>query len=663
MIYPLSWLEEYTTLPKSVDALTDKLTMIGHMLDKKSKVGTEEIIDLELRGNRPDLLGVYGMAREISAAFNTKLENIKTTKLPKTNLKSELVLVKDPDLVERFQALTLKVKVKPSPDWLKKRLACFGIPSINNVVDITNYVMLETGEPMHAFDLERLTGHKLILRRAKNHEQMSTIQGNIVTLGTDDLVLADLKKPQGLTLIGSRDSGTIGDTKEILLEAAVYKYGNVRKTARRLGIHTDAGTRHEKILDPNSVEWALGRALTLLIELAGAEPTSETFDFYPEKRSPVSISISENDVEKLTSLKVPAKEMSNILEKLGAKVETEKNNLRVLAPTFRTDLEQTADLVEEIARIVGYEKIPEKYLSTYIPNQIKYPLLDTEEKLRDIFVNFGFKETITLSILRETEIKLFGKGGTEPKLIALLNPPDPKIATMRPSLLPGLFKTMSKAFNFKQENLSFFEIGKVFFKDSKDRMIEQDHIAFVKPFGKQANQLTYSKLAGIIKLTLDNLGIEFNLKKTSGIPGIGHVCIEILDSSNKSLGFAGLAHPEISTSLKLGDIFVCELTIDKLLLAKSNFASQFFLYPSFPSIYEDLTLEVTKDSQLGEFLAEAAKISPLIKDIKLLDIFNKSRSFRISYQDAEKSISSNDVKPIREKVVKLAQKYELKIRE
>ncbi len=665
MIYPLSWLEEYTKLPKSVDILTDRLTMIGHMLDKKSKVGTEELIDLELRGNRPDLLGVYGMAREISLAFDSKLDLLKLTKLPKTDPKSDLVSIKDPDLVERFMALTLKVKVKPSPEWLKKRLACFGVPSINNVVDITNYVMLETGEPMHSFDLERLTGKKLILRRARNHEQMNTIQGNIVNLEPDDLVLSDLKKPQGLTIIGSRDSGTIADTKEILLEAAVYKYGNVRKTARRLGIHTDAGTRHEKILDPNQVEIALERALTLLKDLAQAETTSEVFDFYPNKQTPIEISISEKEVKQITSLDVSQKEIASIMEHLGGKVEIskDKDHLNVLAPTFRTDLIQTADLVEEVARIIGYEKIPEKALTTYLPNQIKFPLVRLEEEIKDILVNFGFKETVNLSIIPETDLKAFSKGGTYPKAINLLNPPDPKIATLRPSLLPGLFRTIIKAANFKQDNLSYFEVGKVFFEDPKERKIEQDRVAFIKPLGKQADQITYSKLVGVLESLMKNLGVDYSLSKTTHVAGLGPIVAEIQDSLRKPIGFVGLVNPEISNSLKLGDIFVCELTIDKIVLPEKNPYSSYFLYPPFPAIYEDITVEVTKDSDLAEFLKESSTISPLIKNIKLVSIFNKSRTFRISYQDEAKSISSAEVKPLREKILKLVTKHKLTTRE
>lgn len=665
MIYPLSWLSEYAKLPVSTDLLTGRLTMIGHLLDKKKNDGGEEIIDLELRGNRPDLLGIYGMAREISAAFSTSLAPLKVTPLPAVDLKNDLVVIKDPDLVERFQAITLKVKVKSSPSWLKLRLSYFGVPAVNNVVDITNYVMLETGEPMHAYDLNRLTGKRLILRRARSGELLTTLQGTVVKLESEDLVISDLKKPQGLTMIGSQDSGTNFETSEILLEAAVYKYANVRHTGRRLGIHTEAGTRHEKILDPNNVELALERALFLLTELASAQPTSKTFDFYPNNKPPTRILISTTDVEKLFGVNVSANEIANILKRLGCEIDNQKGEtLSVLTPTFRTDLEQTADLVEEVARISGYEKIPTRNFSQLLTTQQTYPGVIFEDKLRDSLVNLGFKETITLSFLPNSDVSTFSLGGQYPEQIKIINPPDPEIATLRPSLIPTLVRTAQKAANFKQQNLNYFELGKVFFKNRKKENVEQNRVALIKPI-MRGSQLSYSNAIGYLKAFLDDLGIDFSLVKTSDIPSFeAEVVTEILNSNKKSIGFAGLLNSEIRDSLKLtSDFLICELNIEQLMLSVNKSSKPYFLYPPYPGLYEDITLEVGKDSELGKFKDEAQKISPLIKEIKLIDTFGKTRTFRITYQDPKKSVASTEIKPLRDKIIKLAEgKYQLKIK-
>lgn len=666
MLYPLSWLSEYTTLPSTVVELTDKMTMIGHMLDKHKKEGSEDIIDLELRGNRPDLLGVYGLAREISAAFNVPLKELKRTDLPKANPKNPLVSIKDPELIERFQALTLRVKVKSSPEWLKKRLSYYGIPAINNVVDITNFVMLETGEPLHAFDLHRLTGGKLILRRARQNESMTTIQGTAVHLTPDDLVLADLKQPQGLTMIGSRDSGTTFDSKEILLEAAVYKYANVRRTARRLSVHTEAGTRHEKILDPNNVEWALGRALLLLQELAEAQISSEVFDFYPQKRKSSVISISSSDVERITALKVTMSQMQKILGALGCETISNKGDtLTVAAPTYRTDLEQTADLIEEVARIVGYEKIPARNFNTILENQQRYPSVDFEDAVKNVLVNLGFKETITSAFIPNSDLTLFNQPGQFPPEVKIINPPDPAIATLRPSLVPNLVRTVQKATNYKVDNLAYFEVGKVFFKNKKGEFLEHNRVGLILPAGKLATQQNYSLALANLQSLLFALGVTFKLDRTSDIPCFNSdISAEIQTANKKGLGFVGLLSEELVDKLKLNQQFlIAELDITMLMANSTAKSSPYFLYPSYPGLFEDLTFEVKKDSELGSFVAEVTNISPLIKAVRLINTFGHSRTFRLTYQNATQSVAGSEIKPIRDKILKLAEtKYSLKIR-
>lgn len=665
MIYPLSWLSEYIPLPKDTNELAQKLTMAGHMLDKLVEKDKDVILDLELRGNRPDLLGIYGLAREISALYNTRLSPLKTLSLAKLKLTTDLVTVKDPDLVERFFALTLSVKVKTSPDWLKKRLNYFGVPSINNVVDITNYVMLETGEPMHAFDLNHLTGKRLIIRRAKNGERMTTLLGTPVKLTSEDLVLADLKGPQGLTMIGGQNSGTSFNTTEILLEAAVYKYANVRHTGRRLGIRTEAGTRHEKILDPNNVEIALERAVHLLAELADAKQIGVKTDYYPEKVTSTKITLAEGKIKQLSGLDIPSSESEKILVNLGCLVEKNKTgNLIVSVPTFRTDIKDPADLVEEIIRIYGYEKIPVALLDINPLSPKKFTNVSFKEKLRDLLVNLGLNETITSSIRDNDQLPTFENGGSYPPIIKIINPPDPKIASLRPSIIPGLVGVAKKAESFKQQNQAFFEIGKVFFADKKGGYHEQERLGIIKKM-VGTNQLNYAKSSSIIREVLDLSGIDYLLSRTADIPSFEPDSVaEITTHDKKSIGFLGLLNSEIRQKLKLpSDFLIAELSIDALFKVGQVTSSDYFLYPAFPSLYEDLTVEVTKDSDLGNYLREISHLSPLIKDVRLTSIYERSRTIRITYQDKENSVSSEVVKPIREKIEKLGvSKYKLQIR-
>lgn len=661
MIYPLSWLSEYVKLPKTTQELTDKLTMIGHMFDKKEKVGTEEVIDLELRGNRPDLLGVYGMAREISATWNTPLKPLVTVKLPKTDPDSKLITVKAPELLERFVALTLSVEVKPSPAWLKDRLSYFGIPSVNNVVDITNYVMLETGQPMHCFDLDTLTGKRLILRRARQEESLTTLNGTNVALSSEDLVIADLTKPQTLTIIGGKNSATTFKTKQILIEAAVYKYANVRHTARRLGIRTEAGIRQEKILDPNQVPIALERALKLLLDLAKAKPLGEISDFYPNPVVTKNISIDETDVKKLAGLDLTLSEIEKILVSLECQVKSDKNQLLVKPPTFRTDIIQTADLVEEIARIYGYEHVP----TTLLPEQANlpvnpYPKIDLEEKIRDALVSLGYNEIISSSLVTNESLVKSSKN------VKIINPPDATLATLRPNLLLGITSCVRKALDFNQKNKYFFEIGKVFSLDKIGSPQEETHVAFIGPLSQELDQKDFEFASGYVSAMLFNLGIDFTLSKTDVYPHLSDSTqCNILNTNKDYVGQLGFLDQSIISKLKLHqNFFYCELNVDQLILSQRKTVTPYYLYASYPPLYEDITFKIPKGSQVGSFIDSSKKISSLLKKVSLKDIYEDFWTLNFTYQNPKDSLSTELVKPIREKIIRLAkEKFNFEMKE
>ncbi len=451
MNVPLSWLADYVKLPKDTKVLTDRLTAIGHMLDKTKKVGDETIIDLELRGNRADMFGLIGIARDISAALNEKLVLPEIAELPKKDKQHSLVEVQEDakDLVTRYEAIKLKVKVEPSPKWLSDKLTLIGVPSINNVVDITNYVMWETGEPLHAFDYAKV--QKLVLRKAKSGEKFQTItQGQEVSLNKDDLVITDGKNVQALTMIGGLHSKVDETTSEIILEAAVYDSANARRTARRLKIITEAGLRHEKHLDPQQVEFALARAVFLLEQHAHAKIEGLVSDYYPKVTKPKVINFDFNQVKKLAGIDIPEKTSKEILEKLGF-VNNE-------VPTFRTDIEGSADLVEEIVRIYGYDKIPSTPISSALSVPQSYPSYLIQELLRDHLTKLALNEVITLTMVPNE----WADGG-----IKLTNPPDPDRAYLRTSLIPSLHEYALRWINLGKSRIAIFEVGKLF-KNKKE---------------------------------------------------------------------------------------------------------------------------------------------------------------------------------------------------
>ena len=665
MNVPLSWLAEYVKLPKDTSVLTDKLTMIGHMLDKQHTEHGETVIDLELRGNRSDLFGLIGIARDIQAAFHTPRTLPATEKLPIVDKTSSLVTVKAKDLVERFYALTLHVTVGPSPEWMQKRLALYGIASINNVVDITNYVMVETGEPMHAFDLALVKGKRLILRRAHDGEEMITLNGQTITLTPEDLAVCDEEKVQALTMIGSKTSGVTNETTDILLEAATYDQGNVRRSSRRLKIRTEAGTRHEKLLDPNQVPFALSRALYLLKEHAHAKVTSKSCDQYIQPRTASRLTITEEDVQHLSGLTISTKDIAKILTDLECTVTETAKNISTTVPTFRTDITETADLVEEIARIVGYEHIPTIPLAGMMTVPQSSPSVVQEDFIKNTLQRLQINEVITSSIVDNTYLSTFAPETPYASAVTLVNPPDPAIATLRPSLLPNLTMYAKRLLSARTERIALYEIGRIYNKHNKKSQTpysEQRVLGIiltgkedVRSWNRSPRELSLFDIKGIIESLCESLDCSITI-----IPGSMHPSLDPANQGaimiNKTqVGSFGVLHPGIATVLGLSNVYAAELILDTLPTIPP-LTTGYQVTPPFPPMIEDISLTLHQDIHIGELLTILKKIDPLITDIKLFDAYQNKRTIRIIYSDPTKTLTSEDIKPIREKIIAITQK-------
>lgn len=602
MIVPLKWLSEYVKLPARTSDLTDKLTSVGHMLDKLKVVDGETIVDLELRGNRADMFGLIGVAREIAAIFNSRLKLPPTSLLPKTDPKSLLVQAEQSaaGLVKRYIAIKLSVKVGPSPKWLTDRLTAYGIPSLNNVVDITNYVMVETSHPMHAFDFAKLNGHKLILRRAKSGEKFNTIQqGTTLTLTPDDLAISDDSSVQCLNIIGGFDTRVTEATQNIILETAVYDTASTRRTARRHKITTEGGSRHEKYQDPAELPFTLARAVYLLKEIASAKVESELSDYYPHPVTPKSIDFDFSEVARLTGCQVPNSDIKSIFTRL----ELQIINNKVTVPTFRTDIENTADLVEEIIRIYGYDSIPLTPISSATPIPQTYPSYSIQEKLRRHLISLGLNEVITLPIVSNRY--------AAPTSAKLINPPDPDAAVLRHSLLPSLSHHASRWLNLNQPRVAIFEIGKVFSK-SKNRFTETLQLGLAIAGKDQTmRNLTgvLQKLSALLKTKIDPI-------------------IETYDN-----------------------IYLAEINVDKLLLKLPSFVDYYSVVSQYPAIIEDVNVAYT--GNYAATVEKLKKVSPLIRNIELIDKYETKLTLRITYHDPKKQLSSLDIIPIREKLLKV----------
>lgn len=645
MNVPLSWLSEYVKLPKSVSELTDRLTMVGHMLDKQKEVNSEKVIDLELRGNRADMFGLIGVARDVSAIFNTPLKLPKIAPLPSVDKNMPLIKADKSilGLVKRYMAVKMNVTVGPSPAWLKDQLIAYGIDPINNVVDVTNYVMVETSHPMHAFDAKKLTGDHLVLRRAKSGEKFETIQqGTTLRLTPDDIAICDKVGVQCLTCIGGAHTKVTDAIKTIILETAVYDSANCRRTARRHKVSTEGGGRHEKHQDPHELAFALARAVYLLQEIAHAKIIGGVSDYYPNPIIPTIITFDPQSVRRLAGIAIPTNDMVSILKRLEFKVELKKTLLLLSVPTFRTDIKQEADVVEEIIRIYGYEKIPSRTLSGELPKAGTPPHVLFIEKIRNTLQNLQMNEVITVTLIPNTTVAEFDR------VITIINAPDPEIATLRPSMLPNLVNYAKRSLGFRQKRIAFFELGNIYSQPKPKSYKEHMTLGLImggevpSTWNRQAHPISLFDLKGVVEGLVENLGIAVEFKPDGKHPSLGKTQATIF-ASGEIVGNIGL--------LKLDESLICaELDVQKLMAIETTSVQPYVIAPLYPPIVEDMSCTVSENFQMGPFIETLKTVDPRIQSVALLDIYENKRMLRITYADSTRTLTNDDISPIREKI-------------
>lgn len=511
MRIPLNWLKEYVDLPSDTEELTKKLTAIGHMQDKKpEQVGDDVVIDLEVRQNRPDCLSILGVAREVAAVTG------KMVKAPNIELKAQSGQTKEklyientaPDLCHRFNAYRIKFRKKNSeistPQWMIDRLTAYGIKVISPLVDITNYVTIELGEPLHAFDIRHIEANQIVIRKATDAEQITILGGKMLKLTTDDLVIASKSKALSLAgIIGGEESGVQPDTTEIILEAATYNQASIRRSSIRHSVRTEASTRHEKFLHPHLAEVALQRAASLLVELYGGEIVSHA-DSYPSPVEKTSVTLHLSEIERLGGISISSKQVDEYLQSLGFSIDKVSNGeFRVSVPYWRTDVEQEADLVEEVLRLYGYENIPQSLPPVPPPNNITSYWFRLEEQIRDSMLQLGFDEQITEPLTKKS---------TEQTQIQLQNALNADKNALRTDLKDGLMHALHHQKKFERTSIQLFELGRVYGKTThaKKPYIELRQLGFLMYDATAQKDALYLTAKGIVETVSKKLGYPFS---------------------------------------------------------------------------------------------------------------------------------------------------------
>lgn len=632
--------------------------------DLAKALGLDDVtFEIDLTPNRPDALSHIGVARDLAASLNRpfKLPEIKLEETEEESSKYAKVTIEDEEGCPRYIGKVVRdVTIKESPEWLKKKLTAIGLRSINNVVDVTNYVLYEIGQPLHAFDLDKLEGNEIIVKQAGNEKKFTTLDSKVRDLQPTDLMICDSKKPVAFAgIMGGENSEVTGSTKNILIESAYFNPSRIRKTAKRLALSTDASYRFERGTDIEITLWAAKRAAQLIAELGDGKVCKGEIDVYPKKFVPKVVDLRFARVNKILGYEVDSKKVTDIIKNLGIKITSVTDEkLTAEIPAFRPDIEREIDLIEEIARIHGYDNIPEmNHIQIVLEknvDQSKYV-----DELRNKLVGLGFNEMVTNSLLNEEKANLFGKP------IALMNPNSKEMSHLRTSLIPGALTTVSNNLKVREPNLSLFEIGHTFENvgngkiKSFDDILEREMLLMVitgnasqDEWHSKARSFTIYDIKGSIEELFSSLSITDKISSSFVKEENGLKNLILYSFGKEGIAKIGQLNEDI---LKLYDIeqpvYMAEIDIDKLKAIELG-EKKFKPLLKYPKVIRDCAFVLDKkitNSDVEKTIYEGS--SKLLKNIKLFDIFEsnslgegkKSLAFQLEYFDSTRTLTEEEV--------------------
>ncbi len=649
----------------------------------------DTVLDISITPNRPDCLCAIGVAREIAALTRQKMKYpvFSLTDRGEEIHQKTSVTILDHDLCPRYVARMIEgVKIGPSPQWMSDRLEKVGVRSINNVVDVTNYVMMEYGQPLHAFDFRFLEEGRIVVRRAKEGEEFITLDGVKRTLDGEMLMICDGVKPVAIAgVMGGLNSEIKEDTTRVLLESAYFDPAGNRRTSKKLGLETEAAFRFGRGIDYGGCVSAANRAAQLIRELAGGKVIEGVVDVYPAPIHPRPIRLRVGRIHQVLGTEVSAKEAKSYLGNLELEVQEEKEDVLIVTPaSFRGDLEREIDLIEEVARLDGYEKIPIT-LPTGPPSPEKRSKeFLVERKAIELLTVHGYHEVINYSFTSPAFAERIGLPPGDPRRQALriLNPLAEDISVMRTTLIPGLMETVQYNLSRKNSNLKLFELKKVFLPQKGERLPRE--VKFLAGLAMGFNRgphwafpqrpVDFYDIKGCVEDLLDALQIkDAKFDKTEELPYLhpGKASKIVLD--HEVLGVLGEIHPEVLGRYEVrGKGYLFELDFSKMV----NWAGEerrFQTLPKFPAVYRDLSLVVDQTLE-AERVMETIRTfrQPYLEEVTLFDIYEeppipegkKGISYRIRYQANDRTLTDEEVNQYHEKILsRLKGVFELDLRQ
>jgi phenylalanyl-tRNA synthetase beta chain len=646
----LEWLSDYITLDRSAEQIAEILSDLGLPCEGIERRGDDAVIDVEVTSNRGDCLGYIGIARELAAATGAEVKepDVELVESAKDVAEFAAVQIDEPDLCGRYTARIVEgVKVAASAAWLRRRLEAVGLRSVNNVVDATNYAMMETGQPPHAFDYTKIAEGKIIVRKAAAGERIVSIDGTQCDLGPDMLIIADARRPVAIAgVMGGLETEVGGTTTTILLEDACFDPVSIRTTSRQLRLPSEASFRFERYVDIERVDWASKRTAQLIAQVAGGQVLGGVADIYPAKPAKKELTLRLSRLRKLLGIEVPPGRAAKILSALGFEPKLQNGSITCIVPSWRHDVYREVDLIEEVARVHGYHHVP-----TEQKIKIEVSPVDRRQKLSHAVGTYlnscGFYETVTVGFVENSLADLFVEGGAKQHL-AVRDESRKTANLLRRTLIGSLLTVLKTNMNAKNLPCRVFEIADTFVPEAGQGgklPIQKAKLALVC-------DSDFRDLRGVVEglaVSIDR-DAEVALAPANLVWAQGGAAIRL---NGQTIGSAGVVSASVRNTLDLKDVSVCAAEIDfESLLSLADHPAKVKPIPRYPAIRRDLSIIINEEVRWADIInAVKAKASPELQSVEFVGIYRgkaipadkKSVTLSLCFRDEDGTLTHEAV--------------------
>ncbi len=646
----------------------------------------DHIIEVEVTPNRPDLLGMIGVAREVAVMLNTEYEHPEIA-FEESEVKTKdeiLVIIEDAEKCPRYCARMVKgITVQPSPAWMQRKLVASGLRPINNIVDVTNYVLLEYGQPLHAFDYTKIKDKTIVVRTAKDKEKMMLLDDTELKLHSENLLIADTEHPLALAgIMGGLDSSINDNTKDVVIECAYFDPKNIRASALEYGLQTDSSYRFERGMDPNGLIEVIDRAAQLIQLTGGGEISSGVVDCYPQKIEPKVLPLRVSRTNSILNAKMSADEVENYLNnfEFGTK-KTSEDTYKVMIPTFRPDIEREIDIIEELARCYGYNNVESHFWINRIDNRQKRTVV---RLAKNHLISLGFYEVNNMSFASPDDLDTLKipENDFRRNVVELTNPMGEQFSIMRSTLIPDILKNVALNLSYKFENFKLFELNRIYLKEREDTFAEPTYLTGVivgefDPFYWKEKQraASFYDVKGVVESVLSKIHCSKNITyKVSHQPYYEKDSAADIFLDEKKIGSCGIVKDDVLKSFEIeAPVLLFDIDLSNIIPLYNEKDIRFREIVKYPPVLRDIAVIAPSDIEVGMIEQVIKSVEPsIIKDIQLFDVYTgrqikqgcRSLAFNITFQSEISTLTDRYVDKLFDNIVKkLLHEHQIELRQ